>query len=242
MAGPGEQGVRIGLSAVVIALRDRKACVLTTTGEDGAAALPFGPFDPTRDRTFERALRDFVTDQTGFRLGFSNSLHPAIWAAPVRETPAPNASRGLGRLPRPDRAPPTPQPRPAGPRARNLPWETAATATRLLRPTDRRPENWARRPRRQPRRDPLATTRRIVERGPGHGRTKFYPKPGCREAAGKEKRPGPAPPDELARTTAHLAPAWPSGSKLKYRPVLFDLSPRPSPGPNSTARGRGGCR
>ena len=31
--GPAEQGVRIGLSAVVIALRDRKACVLTTPGD-----------------------------------------------------------------------------------------------------------------------------------------------------------------------------------------------------------------
>ena len=28
-------------------------------GEDGVRALPFGPFDPARDRTFERALRDF---------------------------------------------------------------------------------------------------------------------------------------------------------------------------------------
>ena len=58
---PAEQGVRIGLSAVVIALRDRAACVLTTPGDDsGALALPFGPFDPARDRTFERALRDIA--------------------------------------------------------------------------------------------------------------------------------------------------------------------------------------
>ena len=42
MAAAAEQGVRIGLSAVVIALRDRKACVLTTPGDDGALALPFG--------------------------------------------------------------------------------------------------------------------------------------------------------------------------------------------------------
>ena len=75
MGAPAEQGVRIGLSAVVIALRDRKACVLTTPGEDGDAALPFGPFDPARDRTFERALRDFVTAQTGFRLGFVEQLY-----------------------------------------------------------------------------------------------------------------------------------------------------------------------
>ncbi|MDI6626057.1 MAG: NAD regulator, partial [Brevundimonas sp.] len=75
MAGPAEQGVRIGLSAVVIALRDGKACVLTTPGDDGALALPFGPFDPARDRTFELALRAFVTAQTGFRLGFVEQLY-----------------------------------------------------------------------------------------------------------------------------------------------------------------------
>ena len=50
MTPAAEQGIRIGLSAVVIALRDRKACVLTTPGDDVGAALPFGPFDPARDR------------------------------------------------------------------------------------------------------------------------------------------------------------------------------------------------
>jgi Uncharacterized conserved protein len=72
---PAEQGVRIGLSAVVIALRDRQACVLTTRGDEGELALPFGPFDPVRDRTFELALRAFVTAQTGFRLGFVEQLY-----------------------------------------------------------------------------------------------------------------------------------------------------------------------
>ena len=75
MGARAEQGVRSGLSAVVIALRDRQACVLTTPGDDGALALPFGPFDPARDRTFELALRAFVTAQTGFRLGFVEQLY-----------------------------------------------------------------------------------------------------------------------------------------------------------------------
>ena len=75
MSSSAEQGVRIGLSAVVITLRDRKACVLTTAADDGGVALPFGPFDPARDRTFELALRNFVTAQTGFRLGFVEQLY-----------------------------------------------------------------------------------------------------------------------------------------------------------------------
>ena len=95
MVSPAEQGVRIGLSAVVIALRDRKACVLTTPGDDGDAALPFGPFDPARDRTFELALRNFVTAQTGFRLGFVEQLYTFgdLGRASPRATPGPERHR-----------------------------------------------------------------------------------------------------------------------------------------------------
>lgn len=90
-----DHGVRIGLSAVVIALRDGKACVLTTTGDDGSAALPFGPFDPTRDRTFELALRAFVTAQTGFRLGFVEQLYTFgdLGRDSPRATPGPDQHR-----------------------------------------------------------------------------------------------------------------------------------------------------
>ena len=95
MANAAEQGVRIGLSVVVMTLKDRRAVVLTTAGEDGARALPFGPFDPARDRTFERALRDFVTHQTGFPLGFVEQLYTfgdAGRASP-RATPGPDQRR-----------------------------------------------------------------------------------------------------------------------------------------------------
>lgn len=68
----GDHGVRIGLSAVVMALRERRLAVLTTGAEP---ALPFGPFDPARDRTFELSLRAFVTAQTGFRPGFVEQLY-----------------------------------------------------------------------------------------------------------------------------------------------------------------------
>ena len=95
MGLPAEQGVRIGLSAVVIALRDRKACVLTTPGDDDALALPFGPFDPARDRTFELALRAFVTAQTGFRLGFVEQLYTFgdLGRDSPRATPGPEQRR-----------------------------------------------------------------------------------------------------------------------------------------------------
>ena len=72
----------IGLSAVVIAVRDRDAVALTTRTHDpvtGEAStlpgLPFGPFDPDAQRTFELALRAFVTEQTRFELGYVEQLY-----------------------------------------------------------------------------------------------------------------------------------------------------------------------
>ena len=97
MAVGHDMGVRIGLSAVVIALRDRQAAVLTTQDTDGAAALPFGPFAPDRDRTFELALRAFVTAQTGFRLGFVEQLYTFGDAGreSPRATPGPEKARDV---------------------------------------------------------------------------------------------------------------------------------------------------
>ena len=96
-ASPNETqiGVRIGLSVVIIALRGHQAVVLTTHAPDGAAALPFGPFDPVKDRTFELALRDFVAQQTGFPLGFVEQLYTFgdMGRASPRATPGPVGAR-----------------------------------------------------------------------------------------------------------------------------------------------------
>lgn len=88
-------GVRIGLSAVIIALRQREAVVLTTHAPDGTSALPFGSFDPVNDRTFELALREFVTAQTGFPLGFVEQLYTFgdMGRASPRAAPGPQRAR-----------------------------------------------------------------------------------------------------------------------------------------------------
>jgi len=93
----GEHGVRISLSAVVMAVRNGHLSVLTTEDAEGALALPSGPFDPAHDRTFERALRAFVTAQTGFGLGFVEQLYTfgdAGRDAP-RATPGPDRQREI---------------------------------------------------------------------------------------------------------------------------------------------------
>lgn len=89
--------VLIGLSAVVIALRRGEAAVLTVRPDPaGPAALPSGPFDPAGHRTFELALRAFVTAQTGFTLGYVEQLY--TFGDAGRETPRAEYGSGGGRV------------------------------------------------------------------------------------------------------------------------------------------------
>ena len=74
--------VVIGLSAVIVALRDGEARVLTVRPRDALTdrtstleGLPFGPFDPEDHRTFDLAMRDYVTRQTRFELGYVEQLY-----------------------------------------------------------------------------------------------------------------------------------------------------------------------
>lgn len=80
----------VGLNAVIVAVRDDDARVLTVDApagpdEDVVAAgvpqetdlptLPSGPFDPERDRTLELGLRSWVRRQTGRDLGYVEQLY-----------------------------------------------------------------------------------------------------------------------------------------------------------------------
>ncbi len=92
----------IGLSAVIVALREGEACVLTVrprvTDPDAAAVigLPFGPFDPEGQRTFELALRDFVTRQTRFDLGYVEQLY--TFGDKGRDAPLADVGAGAARV------------------------------------------------------------------------------------------------------------------------------------------------
>jgi hypothetical protein len=88
--------VVIGLSAVVVAIQDNEAVVLTVRPRDQLAGLPFGPFDPDGHRTFELALRAFVNDQTRFDLGYVEQLY--TFGDKGRDAPLADMGAGAARV------------------------------------------------------------------------------------------------------------------------------------------------
>ena len=67
--------LQIGLSAVIVSANEDGPSFLATKRGEDEAALPFGAFDPVADRTFELALRGWVSAQTGFELGYVEQLY-----------------------------------------------------------------------------------------------------------------------------------------------------------------------
>ena len=72
---PKDADLLVGLSAVILAADADAPYVLATRHGDTGLGLPFGPFDPSSHRTFELGLRDWVTAQTGFDLGYVEQLY-----------------------------------------------------------------------------------------------------------------------------------------------------------------------
>ncbi len=78
-----EHGLVIGLSAVIVTVQDERPYVLVVsrpakTGHDrsrGAFSLPSGPFDPRSHRTLEISLRTWVEEQTHLDLGYVEQLY-----------------------------------------------------------------------------------------------------------------------------------------------------------------------
>jgi len=95
--------VVIGLSAVILALRDGEGFVLTVRPHDTRTdrlspreGLPFGPFDPVGHRTFELALREFVSRQTRFDLGYVEQLY--TFGDQGRDAPLADVGAGAARV------------------------------------------------------------------------------------------------------------------------------------------------
>ncbi len=239
MSWGGEHGVRISLSAVVMALRGGQLCVLTTEDADHALALPSGPFDPANDLTFERALRAFVTAQTGFGVGFVEQLYTfgdAGRAAP-RATPGPERRReiSVGYLALTDDAVDV-APRGARwtPVLEIFPWEDRRTAASDPLPSIRKGlENWGRDdPPRIARIEalfPAAATARWDESRVLERYELLYEAGLVAEAMRDRDDAHPIPVSDRPMASDHrriLATGLGRlRSKLRYRPVLFELTP-----------------
>lgn len=73
----GPSVVQVGLNAVIVALHEDQPRVLVVPDldDEGLAALPAGPFDPTAHRTLERGVRQWVKDSSGLDLGYVEQLY-----------------------------------------------------------------------------------------------------------------------------------------------------------------------
>src|SRR5215831_20357058 len=68
--------IEIGLTAAIVTVERDEPAILVTGDESGPhVGLPFGPFDPLADRTFEIGLRAFVEAQTALSVGYVEQLY-----------------------------------------------------------------------------------------------------------------------------------------------------------------------
>lgn len=68
--------IEIGLNAAIVAVSNHEPQILAVRGpKDSADTLPFGPFSPVRHRTLEIGLREWVLEQTGLTIGYTEQLY-----------------------------------------------------------------------------------------------------------------------------------------------------------------------
>jgi hypothetical protein len=77
----------------VLTVRPRDTRTDRTSTLEG---LPFGPFDPEGQRTFDLALRDYVTRQTRFELGYVEQLY--TFGDKGRDAPLADVGAGAARV------------------------------------------------------------------------------------------------------------------------------------------------
>src|ERR1700756_849446 len=241
----------IGLSAVVVAIRQSEAVVLTVRPQDvrtretsALAGLPFGPFDPDGHRTFELALRAFVTEQTRFELGYVEQLY--TFGDKGRDAPRADVGAGAARVISVGYLALTPQADPAlgpdtvwTPMSRFFPWEDWRAGRPLLIDEVIAPalRHWAANDERLARARLLFALdgapwneERVLER------YELLYEAGLAPEAARDRGERPLdPPEQLQRAlgepmiSAHrrilATPLSRLRGKLRYRPVVFELLP-----------------
>jgi hypothetical protein len=78
VSGASRPPIAIGLTAAIVAVRDRQPLILAVSPAGRGRepdGLPFGPFDPLAHRTFETGLRAWVAEQTDLKLGYVEQLY-----------------------------------------------------------------------------------------------------------------------------------------------------------------------
>ena len=83
--------IEIGLTAAIVAIEDNEPLILTASGSDRLAGLPFGPFDAVSHRTFEIGLRAWVEEQAGLRLGYVEQLYTFADRGRTGDGPSPHS-------------------------------------------------------------------------------------------------------------------------------------------------------
>lgn len=78
--------VAVALNAVLAVVEKGRPQILCVRRADGAVALPYGPFDPERHRTFDIGVREWVERQTSVSLGYVEQLY--TFGDKGREAPA----------------------------------------------------------------------------------------------------------------------------------------------------------
>ncbi len=65
----------VTLDAVIVAVTDDRPRILTVDAVGGGVGIPSGPLDPVGDKTLERALRRWIAELTGLRIGYAEQLY-----------------------------------------------------------------------------------------------------------------------------------------------------------------------
>lgn len=86
--------VAIALNAVIAVVDGDRPKVLCVRSGENNLALPYGPFDPERHRTFEIGVREWVERQTHVSLGYIEQLY--TFGDKGREAPAAALLGGTG--------------------------------------------------------------------------------------------------------------------------------------------------
>ena len=238
--------IEIGLTAAIVSIEGNEPLILTASGGDGEtlAGLPFGPFNAVAHRTFEIGLRAWVQQQTGLRLGYVEQLYTFgdLGRAAPRATPGPDRAReiSVGYLALTADAPDGPSFGASGrdaawtPIFHIFPWEDQRRGrppvlARLIPALTAWAGDDAARRGRVEALFALAPDARWNEERVLDRYELLYEAGLVEEAARDNGRPVPASPDDLPMASDHrriLATGVARlRSKLKYRPVLFDLTP-----------------